>query len=123
MDFSSSQLRVWIRPSIATCCPLPRNWPQISARRSQVSTLWYLVRSLPPGYSLVARLKVSIALVCAIADDRAMKHPVASLRKSKVTSDRHVSWDVQEGEIRAMATRAGDAESLIFLSDWGRSGR
>src|SRR5579862_1642343 len=52
-----------------------------------------------------------------------MRQPVAYLRKSKVTSDRHVSWDVQESEIRAMATRAGDAEALIFLSDWGRSGR
>jgi DNA invertase Pin-like site-specific DNA recombinase len=52
-----------------------------------------------------------------------MKQPVAYLRKSKVSSDRHVSWDVQEAEIRAMAARAGDSEALVFLSDWGRSGR
>lgn len=49
--------------------------------------------------------------------------PVAYLRKSRVTSDRHVSWEVQERDIRTLAERHGDAESLVYLSDWGRSGR
>jgi len=51
-----------------------------------------------------------------------MSQPVGYLRKSKVTSDRHVSWDVQEQEVRAMAARHGDGEFLL-LSDWSKSGR
>jgi DNA invertase Pin-like site-specific DNA recombinase len=47
---------------------------------------------------------------------------VGYLRKSRVTSDRHLSWDVQEAEIRALAARHGDTE-LELLSDWGKSGR
>lgn len=47
---------------------------------------------------------------------------VAYLRKSRVTSDRHLSWDVQEAEIRALAARHGDTE-IELMSDWGRSGR
>jgi DNA invertase Pin-like site-specific DNA recombinase len=50
-----------------------------------------------------------------------MRHPVAYLRKSRVTSDRHVSWQVQEAEIRTLATRNGDDPEI--LSDWGKSGR
>jgi len=40
-------------------CPLLRNWPQISARRSQATTLWYSVRSPTPlpRNSLVATTK------------------------------------------------------------------
>ena len=51
-----------------------------------------------------------------------MAHPVAYLRKSKVTSDRHVSWEVQEQDVRRLATQFGDGE-LLVLSDWSRSGR
>lgn len=51
-----------------------------------------------------------------------MKRPVGYLRKSRVTSDRHVSWEVQEREIRALAERHGDAD-LDLMSDWGKSGR
>lgn len=51
-----------------------------------------------------------------------MRKPIAYLRKSRVTSDRHVSWEVQEAEIRALAARHGDTD-LDLLSDWGRSGR
>ena len=51
-----------------------------------------------------------------------MRQPVAYLRKSKVTSDRHVSWDVQEEEVRALAARHGDS-GLLLLSDWSKSGR
>lgn len=51
-----------------------------------------------------------------------MSQPVGYLRKSKVTSDRHVSWDVQEQEVRALAARHGDGEFLL-LSDWSKSGR
>jgi DNA invertase Pin-like site-specific DNA recombinase len=47
---------------------------------------------------------------------------IGYLRKSKVSSDRHVSWDVQEVEIRALAAKHGDGD-LELLSDWGRSGR
>jgi hypothetical protein len=36
---SSSHEPVWIRPSIATCWPLPRNSPQVWASRSQESLL------------------------------------------------------------------------------------
>jgi DNA invertase Pin-like site-specific DNA recombinase len=51
-----------------------------------------------------------------------MKTPVAYLRKSKVTSDRHVSWETQEAEVRALAARNGDMD-LTILSDWNKSGR
>ncbi len=51
-----------------------------------------------------------------------MRQPVGYLRKSKVTSDRHVSWDVQEQEVRALASRNGDRD-LLLLSDWSKSGR
>jgi DNA invertase Pin-like site-specific DNA recombinase len=47
---------------------------------------------------------------------------VAYLRKSRVTSDRHVSWEVQEQSILELAGRHGDA-GLLVLSDWNRSGR
>lgn len=51
-----------------------------------------------------------------------MKRPIAYLRKSRVTSDRHVSWEVQEAEVRALAARHGDVDVEI-MSDWNRSGR
>jgi DNA invertase Pin-like site-specific DNA recombinase len=47
---------------------------------------------------------------------------VAYLRKSRVTSDRHVSWEVQEAAIRDLAAAHGDRD-LTILSDWNRSGR
>jgi DNA invertase Pin-like site-specific DNA recombinase len=47
---------------------------------------------------------------------------VAYLRKSVVTSTRHVSWEIQEQEIRTLAARH-DHTDLEILSDWGRSGR
>jgi DNA invertase Pin-like site-specific DNA recombinase len=50
-----------------------------------------------------------------------VRRPIAYLRKSRVTSERHVSWEVQETEIRALATRNGDEPEI--LSDWGKSGR
>lgn len=50
------------------------------------------------------------------------KQAVAYLRKSKVTSDRHVSWEVQEHAIKELAERHGDADPML-LSDWSRSGR
>ena len=51
-----------------------------------------------------------------------MRQAVTYLRKSKVTSDRHVSWDVQEEEVRALAARHGEPD-LVLLSDWSKSGR
>lgn len=51
-----------------------------------------------------------------------MRRPVAYLRKSKVTSDRHVSWEVQEQDVRSLASQHGD-DDLLVLSDWSRSGR
>ena len=45
------------------------------------------------------------------------KQPYAYLRKSKVASDRHVSWEVQEQQIRALAARHGDVDNLAVLSD------
>lgn len=47
---------------------------------------------------------------------------VAYLRKSRVTTDRHVSWEVQEAAVRALAASNGEPDPLI-LSDWNRSGR
>lgn len=46
---------------------------------------------------------------------------VAYLRKSRVTSDRGVSWEVQEAAVRELAAANGDPDPLI-LSDWNRSG-
>jgi len=46
----------------------------------------------------------------------------AYLRKSRVTSSRHVSWELQEAEVRALAARHGDTD-LTILADWSRSGR
>lgn len=51
-----------------------------------------------------------------------MKQTVGYLRKSRVTSDRHVSWQVQEQAIRDLATKHGDTD-LQLLSDWSKSGR
>jgi DNA invertase Pin-like site-specific DNA recombinase len=62
-----------------------------------------------------------------------MRKPVAYLRKSKVPSKAKskatsnatsigLSWQVQEAQIRELASRHGD-EDLLLLSDWGRSGR
>ncbi|MEP6469588.1 MAG: recombinase family protein, partial [Chloroflexota bacterium] len=50
------------------------------------------------------------------------KQPVAYLRKSRVTSDRHLSWEVQESKIRELADRHGENGNLLLLSDWNRSG-
>jgi len=47
---------------------------------------------------------------------------IAYLRKSRVTSDRGVSWEVQEHAVRELATANGDDE-LVILSDWNVSGR
>jgi len=51
-----------------------------------------------------------------------MARAMGYLRKSKVSSDRHVSWELQEAQIRELAAKHGDTE-LELLSDWGRSGR
>jgi DNA invertase Pin-like site-specific DNA recombinase len=52
-----------------------------------------------------------------------MTKPVAYLRKSHVNpAMSHVSWEMQESEVRALAARRGDAE-LSVLSDWSKSGR
>src|SRR5262245_40417933 len=51
-----------------------------------------------------------------------MSKAIAYLRKSRVTSDRHVSWEVQEAEVRSLAARHGDPDVEI-MSDWNRSGR
>lgn len=50
------------------------------------------------------------------------KQPVAYLRKSRVTNDRHLSWEVQEGKIRELADTHGENGNLLLLSDWNRSG-
>ena len=47
-----------------------------------------------------------------------MKQPYAYLRKSRVTTDRHVSWEVQEAAVREMA-----GADVVILSDWNKSGR
>lgn len=46
--------------------------------------------------------------------------PVAYIRKSRVTTDRTVSWEVQEAAVKSMAPVP---EELLILSDWNRSGR
>lgn len=52
-----------------------------------------------------------------------MPTPVAYIRKSKVNPNGHgVSWEVQEAQVRDLATRHGDDERLTILSDWGASG-
>lgn len=51
-----------------------------------------------------------------------MRKPIGYLRKSKVTSDRHVSWEVQEREVRALAARHGD-DDIELMADWSKSGR
>lgn len=51
-----------------------------------------------------------------------MKQPVAYLRKSRVTTDRHLSWEIQEQKVRELAEKSGDGERLLLLSDWNRSG-
>lgn len=48
---------------------------------------------------------------------------MAYLRKSHVSSDRHVSWQIQEAAVRELAGRHGDADSIEIFSDWNRSGR
>jgi DNA invertase Pin-like site-specific DNA recombinase len=40
-----------------------------------------------------------------------------------VSSDRHVSWQIQEKSIRDLALGHGDAEAIEIFSDWNRSGR
>ena len=46
---------------MSTSCPFDRNWPHISASRSQATTLWYSVRSRAPSprNSLVAIVKLA----------------------------------------------------------------
>jgi DNA invertase Pin-like site-specific DNA recombinase len=51
------------------------------------------------------------------------QQPAAYLRKSKINSDRHLSWEVQESEIRVLAGKHSDDANLLVFSDWGRSGR
>lgn len=51
-----------------------------------------------------------------------MKQPVAYLRKSRVTNDRHLSWEVQEAKVRELADQHGENGNLLLLSDWNRSG-
>ncbi len=51
-----------------------------------------------------------------------MKQPVAYLRKSRVTNDRHLSWEIQAQKVRELAAQHGDADALLLLSDWNRSG-
>ena len=50
------------------------------------------------------------------------KQPVAYFRKSRVTTDRHLSWEVQEGKVRELADQHGENGNLLLLSDWNRSG-
>lgn len=45
------------------------------------------------------------------------REPIAYLRKSRVTNDRHLSWEMQESAIREMA-----GEDVALLSDWNKSG-
>jgi DNA invertase Pin-like site-specific DNA recombinase len=52
-----------------------------------------------------------------------VKQPVGYLRKSRVTSDHSVSWEVQEAAIRELAGQHGQVEGLVLLSDWNKSGR
>lgn len=51
------------------------------------------------------------------------KRPVAYLRKSRITTDHHLSWEMQETAIKALAKRHGANGDLLILSDWGKSGR
>jgi DNA invertase Pin-like site-specific DNA recombinase len=52
-----------------------------------------------------------------------VKQPIGYLRKSRVTTDRSVSWDVQEAAIRDLAGQHEQADALVLLSDWNKSGR
>jgi DNA invertase Pin-like site-specific DNA recombinase len=48
----------------------------------------------------------------------------AYLRKSYVRDpSRTVSYEVQEAAVRALAAHHGDADDLVLLSDWDKSGR
>jgi DNA invertase Pin-like site-specific DNA recombinase len=51
------------------------------------------------------------------------RQPVAYLRKSRISSDHHLSWEMQETDIRALAERHGANGNLVILFDWGKSGR
>lgn len=53
---------------------------------------------------------------------RIMSRSIAYLRKSRVTNDRHVSWEVQLQSVNELAARMGDPEPAV-LSDWNVSGR
>jgi DNA invertase Pin-like site-specific DNA recombinase len=50
------------------------------------------------------------------------KQPIAYLRKSRVTNDRDMSWEVQEQRVRELAAQHGNNGQLLLLSDWNRSG-
>lgn len=50
------------------------------------------------------------------------RQPVAYLRKSRVTTDRSLSWEVQEGKVRELASQHGETTDPLLLSDWNRSG-
>lgn len=52
-----------------------------------------------------------------------MKQAIAYIRKSRVTNDHTVSWEVQEQAVRALAANDGQTGDLLILSDWNRSGR
>ena len=63
---ASSQVRVAIRPSMATSWPLPRYLPHVSARRFHATTEWKSDSSLPPTYWWVAMENVATALPPAV---------------------------------------------------------
>jgi len=52
-----------------------------------------------------------------------MAQPVAYLRKSRVTTESTLSWEVQEQKVRDLAAQHGDGDNLLLLSDWNKSGR
>src|SRR5687767_14323449 len=65
-----------------TIWPLPRYWPQISASRSHVTTLWYSAFSAPPRYSLVAMENCVTVLPLArlLTSGSRVRRPVSTTR-------------------------------------------
>ena len=76
---------------MATSWPLPRYWAQISARRSQVTTVWNSAFSWPPRYSLVAMLNwvTTFEFARARISGSRVRRPVNRTRFMRTSFARH----------------------------------
>src|SRR5512141_3373033 len=104
---------------MATCWPLPRYRPQISASRSQVTTGWYSAFSLPPPMnSLLATVNVVTFLPLAsprISGSR-VRRPVRRTLFTVRSPSRSVGCAgpdpaFRRGETRTVAPHAARARS------------